>query len=190
MKIENFAELSVQEQRAFAEALIKTINSESTFTADADFKVIDVEADDMTGVLFIEVDTTSTIDVKRKASWTCLEAEETHDTPKDPDFINSIYEDIEEAFKTREVIIDGYRVLINDIVDVFAEEIVEVDEVDDVSHEDAGIGHYEFWGETGYDSDPYYAVEGTIIEACSCRIVFEVEPVDEAPTTEETAEEN
>jgi hypothetical protein len=67
---------------------------------------------------------------------------------------------------------------------------MELDEVEDVSHEDAGIGHYEFWGETGYDSDPYYAVEGTIIEACSCRIVFEVEPVDEAPTTEETAEEN
>jgi len=189
MKIENFAELPVQEQRAFAEALIKTINSESTFSSDVDFKITNVEADDMSGCLFIDVDTAGTMDVKREASWTCSDSEEAHDTPEDPDFVNSIYEDAKEAFKIKEVIIDGYKVLINDIVDVNTEETVEV-EVDNISHEDAGIGHYEFWGETGYDSDPYCEVEGTLTVACYCSLVFEVEPVDEAPIIEEAAEEN
>lgn len=174
--IENFAELSEQEQRAFAEAIIKTINSESTFSSFVDFQVTGVEADDMSGCLFIETSHTDTLDVERFATWTCLDEDDKY-SPEDPEYKSSIYEDAEKTFKTKEATIDGYYILINDIADVDSEEIVDV-EVDNVSYEDAGIGSYEYWGHMEYDSQPYIEVEGTIIEACSCIVVFEVGVAD------------
>ena len=42
--IENFAELSFEEQEKFAEALIKTINYENTFTNDTKFSFAGIEA--------------------------------------------------------------------------------------------------------------------------------------------------
>jgi hypothetical protein len=47
--IENFAALSAQEQRTFAEALIKTINSESIFSSEVNFEITAVEAEEMSG---------------------------------------------------------------------------------------------------------------------------------------------
>jgi hypothetical protein len=76
-----------------------------------------------------------------------------------------------------------------EIDDVDEVETVEV-EVDSISHEDAGIGHYEYWGEVGYDSRPYVEVEGTIVKACDCALSLYVEVADTTPeeavaTTEE-----
>ena len=70
MVIENFAALSTQEQIAFATALLKTINSESTF-ADVKFELVGVEPDDLTGGLQVDVSHTESIDVSRSATWTC-----------------------------------------------------------------------------------------------------------------------
>ena len=72
-------------------------------------------------------------------------------------------------------VIDGYNIEL-EISDVDANDTVEI-EVDSISHEDAGIGSYEYWGEVGYDSRPYVEVGGYY---CGLRmsLAFLVDPVD------------
>lgn len=174
--IENFVELSFEEQKAFAEALVKTINSESIFTDQANFKISGVEADEMTGGLTIELEPEDTIDVQRSATWTCGDREEASNTPDDPDFAELTFSDAKRAFKTSAVELEGYSVVL-DIVDVDTEEITDV-EVDSVRDEDAGIGSYEYWGDVRYDSQPYCEVEGTLTQACTVYCSLFVEAVD------------
>jgi len=188
--IENFATLSAQEQRSFAEALLKTINSESIFSSEVNFELTEVEVDDMTGELLIYVSHTDFVSVSRKASWTC---DDEDDAKRDPgyevEYVDSIYEDAKKAFKTLATIIDGYKVTL-DIADVDEEETIEVI-VDHISHEDSGIGSYEYWGYRGYDSSPYVEVDGTLVKSCDCSLSFFVEPVDEPVDEEpEKIEEN
>lgn len=186
--IENFAAMSVQEQRAFADSLVKTINSESIFSSDVDFEIDNVEADDITGGLIIEVSHTNSVEVARAATWTCDDEDEaSHDPGYDVEYENSIYEDARKAFKTTEAVIDDYRVSL-EIADIDTDETIDVD-VDEISHEDSGIGHYEYWGHTGYDSHHYVEVTGTIVKASTCYISFFVEPVDEASATEAVTED-
>ena len=186
--IENFAALSAQEQRTFAESLIKTINSESIFSSEVDFEITGIEADDMTGGLIIEVDHTDSVDVPRAASWTAADEDEAYSDPGyDADYFNSIYDDAKKAFKTLEAVIEGYKVSL-DISDVDEDDTVEV-EVDSSSAEDSGIGSYEYWGSSGYDSHSYVEVEGTITKACTCGLTFYVEPADETSAIEETDED-
>jgi hypothetical protein len=188
MKIENFAELSAQEQRAFADALIKTINSEHTFSSEIDFEITDVEADELTGNLWIgaihKEDTY--IEVVRQAHWQAADEDEAY-SAEDPEYYDSIYNDAKASFKTMESVIEGYKVSLS------IDDVDEVDTVDttadDISHEDSGIGSYEYWGESGYDSNEYVEVDGTITVACECAVTFTVEPVSEAPATEEIDEE-
>ena len=188
--IENFAALSAEEQRKFAEALVATINSESTFTNETNFKVLSVEADDTTGELIIEIDHEDLIDIRREASWTCDDEDEVDSDPGyDADYPESIYAEAKAAFKTLSTEIEGYQVEL-DILGVDEEETVEVD-VDSYSHEDAGIGSYEFWGHTGYDSQPYIEVNGTITKACSIALALLVgiaENTAEQPTEDQPAE--
>ena len=182
--IENFAALSFEEQKKFAEALIKTINSESTFTSDTNFVITNVEADELAGDLLISVDHDAPIEVSREATWACAtEDEMRHDPGYDANYTNSLFEDAKKAFKTLSTVIDGYKVLL-ELDDVDEEETVEV-EVEDYSHEDGGIGDYEFWGHTGHDSQPYIEVVGTIVKACNCAITLLVEPAGEQAVTEE-----
>lgn len=184
--IENFAALSAEEQREFAEALVATINSESTFTNETNFKVLSVEADDTTGDLIIDIDHEDLIDIRREASWTCIDEDEVYSDPGyDADYTESIYTEAKAAFKTLSTEIEGYQVEL-DIADVDVEETVEVD-VDDYSHEDAGIGSYEFWGHTGYDSRPYIEVNGTITKACSLALALFVSVAEN--TTEQSTED-
>ena len=70
------------------------------------------------------------------------------------------------------------------------EEIVETIEVeaDKYTHEDSGIGGYDYWGDRGYDSRPYIEVEGTIVKACSCALSLYVELADEFTDESETEE--
>jgi hypothetical protein len=81
-----------------------------------------------------------------------------------------------------EAVIEGYKVSL-DISDVDEDEAIEV-EVDNISHEDSGIGSYEYWGHMEYDSQPYVEVEGTIVKACTCALAFFVYPVDAPASTE------
>lgn len=170
--IENFAALSVQEQRDFAETLVKTINTEKTFT-DYELKVETVEADDMTGGLVIELAHEELIEITRNATWTCGDSEEAEDKPDDAEFENYVWEDAKQVFKTLTADLEGYSLEL-DISDADVEDTVEV-EAEHVSHEDAGIGHYEFWGDVGYDSRPYCEVEGTITQACTVYLTLFVE---------------
>jgi hypothetical protein len=171
--IENFAELSEKEQREFAEAFIKTINSEHTFTAEVDFVVDDVEADDITGGLWIGVSHTDAFAVEREATWQAADEDEANSTPDDPEYECSIYDDIKSCFKTLSTEIDGYEVSL-DISEV-DEDLIEDVTVNDISYEDSGIGSYEYWGDIGYDSQPYVEVTGVLTTSCSCAGTFFVE---------------
>lgn len=188
--IENFAELSFEEQKKFADSLVKTINSEFTFTADTYFTVTGVKADDLTGDLIISIGHDDLINVSRKATWQCADEDEVDSDPGyDADYTTYLFEDTEKAFKTLETVIEGYKVSL-EVDDVDEEETVEV-AVDSYSHEDSGIGDYEYSGFRGHDSRPYLEVEGTIVKACSCALSLYVEPADdrepEQPEIEEEA---
>ncbi len=176
--IENFAALSEKEQREFAEALVKTINSEHTFIDNTTFDIVDVEADDLTGGLNIEVSHEPLIEVRRKATWQAADEEDatSEDAAYVADYAEYGFKDAEKAFKTLSADIDGYTVYV-EIDDVDEEEIVEI-EVEHMSHEDDGIGQHEYWGNIGYDSRPYVEVEGTIVQACTCSMTLFVEPAD------------
>lgn len=184
--IENFEELSFDEQKAFAEALVKTINSEHTFS-DTTFKVTGVETDGLAGDLVILIEPDDFIEVSRSAAWTSDSEEDMHDDPGfEANYVNYLFEDAKKAFKTLNTEIEGYKVTL-DVEDVDEEDTVEV-EVTDYHHDDAGIGEYEYWGHIGYDSQPYVEVEGTIVKACTCYLSLYVEPTHTAnaePTTEE-----
>lgn len=175
--IENFATLTEAEQRAFAEALLKTLNSEKTFSADTEFKLVGVEADDTTGELLIDVEHTEAISVERSATWSCAEAEDATDDPGfEATYDENIYADAAAAFKAMTVEVDGYKVSL-EIHDVDEVETIEV-VPETVREEDAGIGEYEYWGHVEYDSRPYFEVEGTITKACECVLSLTVAPAD------------
>lgn len=186
--IENFAALPVNEQRSFAASLVNKINSENLFSNDVKFEITSVGADDLTGGLVVEVSHTSPIEVSRKATWTCDTEDDAEDDPGfEANYENNVYEDVRKAFKTLATEIDGYHITL---------EIADVDELDEdatveadhISHEDSGIGSYEYWGDEGYDSQPYVEVEGTIVRAYECSLAFFVDPVETA--TEPAIEED
>lgn len=183
--IENFSVISAKEQRDFAEALVKTVNSERIFTDETNFTIREVTADSTTGDLTIELDHDELISITREATWTCYDEDEIHSDPGyEAYYVQSIYDDAKKAFKTMSTEIEGYTVEL-DIADVDEEETIEV-EVDDYSHEDSGIGHYEYWGHSGYDSSPYIEVEGTLVKGCSCALALFVS-VAVKQTEEDTA---
>ena len=186
--VENFAELSAPEQYEFAAKLLNTINSEHIFTSDTDFEILNVEVSEYSGDLRIDVSHTNLIDVPRKAVWTCSDEDEAEADPGyDADFDELIDKDVAKVFKTREADIEGYHVVL-EVGDADAEETVEVT-AEHISHEDSGIGHYEYWGVDGYDSHPYVEVTGTIVQACDCSLTFFVEPAAQVPEVAEETEE-
>ena len=69
-----------------------------------------------------------------------------------------------------------------------SEDTVEV-EVENISHEDAGIGDYEYFGFRGHDSHPYIEVTGTITRVCECVLALSVLPIDSYEIVEDEAEE-
>jgi hypothetical protein len=178
--IENFAALSEQEQRAFAEALVKTINSESTFTSDVDFRILEIEANDLTGALEIFVETIDALDVARAATWLQYDEDEIHRRPDydtDIEYEDSIESDILKALKTTSVELEGYKISVKLEDYDKIEEIAEF-EVDDYSHSEDGIGWYEYQGRDYYDSHDVYKIDGTITSTISVGLTFIVEPID------------
>lgn len=184
--IENFAELSFEEQKKFAEALVKTINSENTFTDETNFIISGIEVDEFSGGLVILIEHNDLISVSREATWQCLYEDEVDADPRDTaDYAKSIYSEAEKAFKTLSTEIDGYTVSLQ-VDDIDEKETIEVN-VDDYSHEDGGVGDFDHFGFTGNDSRPYIEVEGTIVKGCDCALSLYVELADEPVT--ETEEE-
>ena len=188
MLIENFAAIPEKDLHGFAEVLIRTINSEHTFTDDTSFQVNDVEPDELSGGVWIDIFQTDTIEVSREATWQAEDEDEAyHDPGYDADYNNTLIDDVKSAFKTFFAEIDGYKVSL-EVRDADAVETVDVD-VDNISQEDAGIGDYEYFGYRGTDSRPYVEVEGTIVKACECSLALYVEPIGAAETIESETDE-
>lgn len=181
--IENFSMLSEAELKAFAEALVKTINSEGIFTSETAFKIYEIDADETTGNLYIGLETEENVLVEREATWTCGDEDEIHSDPGyEADFADTCYDDAKKAFKTMKAELEGYDLdlSIDDMDEVDTDEVI----VDNYHEDDAGIGHYEYWGHTGYDSQPYFEVEGTIVKACSIALTLTVSAAEPAPVEE------
>lgn len=175
--IENFAALPYKEQREFAAGLLTKINSEHIFSEDTLFELVDIEADDLTGGLIIEVSHPDYIEVSREATWACDTEDEAESDPGyDAEYEESLIEDTKKAFKALSTVIEGYTVAL-EISDVDAVDTVAV-EADHISNEDSGIGDYEYFGFRGHDSRPYVEVSGTIVKACECSLAFFVEPAE------------
>lgn len=195
MVIENFAMLPEKEQREFAEKLLKTINSEHLFIDEAELILEDVIADELSGDLDIVVTTSKSLEVEREGDWTASAntrdeddyEENIHATPDyyDVNFPEDVEDEVLKCFKSTEQTIEGYAVsLAIDYVD--EGDIESVTEVTHVSSEDAGIGSYEFWGRSGYDSQPYLAVTGRLLCECTPIAILSVSPnVDTVPDTKE-----
>jgi hypothetical protein len=178
--IMNFSELPEKDLQAFAEKLVEKINSKCSFSTEVNFKVDEVEADEMTGDLYIYASHDELMEVEREASWQCV-SEDDISSPDEPEYSNSLTDDVAAALERTTDEIDGYTVTVT-IDDAEEMNIVNVD-VNNCSEEDAGIGRYEYWGDVGYDSRPYYEVDGIITSTCSVYLTFEV-----APAKQESAE--
>jgi hypothetical protein len=178
--IENFAVLSEQEQQEFATSLLKTINSGHIFSQDIELTATDVYADDISGDLVIGVSHGDPIEVPREATWQCEESkyEDEDYSEDDPGYSatydRTIYEDVASMFKTLAAEVGDYFVEL-EVNDADAVDTVNI-HAEHVSHEDSGVGSYEYGDIRGYDSHPYVEVEGTITQACECQLFLVVTP--------------
>lgn len=175
-----FTDMSEAELRAFAESMVKTVNSEKLFSDDISFEFAKAEIDEFNGGLWIELASDDTIEVERPAYWQAADADDI-DSADDVDFSNSIYKDVANMFKATKVEVGGFSVELN-VTDVGDSEIIDVIP-GSVRHEDSGIGSYEYGDYRGYDSHPYVETDGTIIESCYCYLDLFVEPI--VPVSEE-----
>lgn len=178
--IENFNNLTQEELLEFVNKIIKTVNSEHIFSNDITFELdtsssSGIEISEFDGNLYIPLTHKDLLSVPRKAEWSC-ETEDDIYHVEDPDFEDWIYEDAEKVLKTLSTELDGYKLSIS-VDDAESEETTDVD-VDDYHADDDGIGSYEYWGHVGYDSHPFYAVEGTITQDCTCYLTLVVEPLN------------
>jgi hypothetical protein len=175
--IENFNELSEQERLQFAEQLVAKINAENIFLPDNVLKVLEVDADELTGDLTIEVDHEDGLGVERQAGWTVYSEDDTHNPDEDDvEFYNDRLTDVKEAFKTLSAVIDGYKVTV-DVYDIMDWDRDDVD-VDSVDAQDDGFS-YEYWGTSGYEDESSWECEGTIYYTYSVAIALNVEPATE-----------
>lgn len=189
--IENFAELSEQELKEFAEAFIKTINSESLLSDETDFKLTDLEVDGLSGNLSIYVEPEEAIEVARECTWICYDEDDIYSKPSisDVEFEDRLDNDVLNALKSNDFEVEGYKVSV-DYEDGETIDCVDF-EVNDYEEGEGGIGDYEFWGFPGRDSYPEYEVHGTLICAHAFALDLTVEPITgNQKVTEEVEEEN
>lgn len=185
MVIENFSLLTKEELKQFAEKLLNKINAENIFSSETNFELDDTawwgtkdangaritgafQTDDMTGDLDIAIVTTDDVSASVKATWQASE-----DDPYDFDYASEEDPNFDELFG-EEAIIDGYKVTL-EVSDYDFIENEDV-EVDDYTKEDSGIGSYEYWGHTGYDSHSYLEVEGTLTNTYKVYLSLNVSP--------------
>lgn len=172
--IDNFSLISDKERYQFASDLVERINAEGTFSSDIKFSVAGVEDNTFSGGLIINVSTADLVEVPREATWTCASEDEAGNDPGyDADYQNHIFDDVKKVFKTMTTKLDNYSVSL-EIVEAAEEDVISV-EIHETTQKDDGIGSYEYWGERGYDSDPYVSVEGVINQACTIDLDIVVE---------------
>jgi hypothetical protein len=178
--IENFDLLTEQEQIDFAKELVDKINAKHVFGTDVEFILNEraIHADETTGGLNIGVSHKKPVFVEREATWQCATPEDAEDMSSFSyfDFKNSLFEDAADSFTTTEAEVDVYRVAL-ELYDVDETGDYELLELIDLTQEDSGIGHYEYFGATGYDSNPYCEVEGKVGAECECSLSFYVEAI-------------
>ena len=182
-RIENFAALSTEQQANFAKDLLSYINKEGIFSSETIFNFIKAEVNDLSGELEIEASHTEPVSVARNATWTCSDIDDVEFDINDSDieYEQSLTDDLNKAlktfFKTFSTIIEGYEVTV---------QVHDWDELDEerdieakhITHEDSGIGSYDYFGFSGVDSNPYIEAEGVITTKCDCALVFFVAPAD------------
>lgn len=161
--IENFSLLSPEEQKQFATDLIAKLNAAGTLS-DETFKIFAVESDELDGTLMIGITADATI--KRGASWQCENRDEVRDVTDTYNFLEPSAADAKQLFKTTATEFEGYLLEVA-ALEIDDYKIEDVSEVYSISEEDAGIGSYEYWGEVGYDSQPYCEVRGALDIRCS-----------------------
>ena len=160
--LKHFEELSTVEQVNLAKDLINKINTRKVFIEETTFEFQDVWVDDIDNKLVVEASLVNPIIVSRKATWLAGTEEGAEEGPNsDADYANSISEDTTKCFKLLKAYIAEYSISA-EISDIDELEDVEV-ELTHISHEDSGIGYYEYWGFKGYDSHPYVEVEGVLL---------------------------
>lgn len=159
-----------------AKTILEKINLGRVFTKETAFEFQDTDLDRNTGYFWIAASTINSIGVPREASWTAGDEEGANEDPgNNAEYVNTVSEDLKKVLKTYEVEIDGYKVSMQ-IDDIEEDETTDAEvEVEDLSHEDSGIGSYEFWGFKGYDSNPYVEVSGTVTRFYDCNVTFLVE---------------
>ena len=184
--IENFAALTEQEQRQFAEQLVAKINAENIILPGNTLTILEVEADELTGNLWISLDHEDGIVAARPAGWTTGSEEYTnHPASENIEYANTIDEDARKELKTLSAVVDGYNVTVTtDVVDWDEDEF----EVDSTDYQKDGFS-YEYWGTSGYEDTSYYECEGTVYCTCTVAINLEVEPSIEEPEQTEEPEE-
>lgn len=172
--IDNFSLISDRERYQFASDIVERINAEGTFSSDIKFSLAGVESDEFSGGLVIILSTADLVEVPREASWTCDSEEDAGNDPGyDADYYNHIFDDVKKVFKTMSTKLDEYTVSL-EVVDATEEDVISI-EVHETTQEDSGIGDYDYWGASGYDSSPYVSVEGVINQACVIDLDLRVE---------------
>lgn len=177
MVIENFATLSQKELDQFAKKLVDKINAEHLITNEVKFTIRKdpdaVWAQDTTGNLIIILDEVHDIPTVVDATWAAPDDAEYEYEESTVDMEEPTFDDV---FK-KEFVVDGYKVAVD--VDYYdLTEIEDVDTIYDYTHEDAGIGWYEFWGHEEYDSHPYLDVSGALLTTYSVALSLVVEPAE------------
>ena len=182
-KIKDFSLLSKDELKAFAAKILEQVNASQVFidgekfTPDFGQMTIDKLTGDLEFVVCLG--DTEKLTVTVDTEWSCdLDCEDLG-RPSERDIdIDLKYEKqdeiLESALKAKEAVIDGYQVSIA-TSELEKREVIDVD-VTDSYPDDSGIGEYEFWGATGYDSHPYTHVEGKATVACDGYYWIVVEP--------------
>lgn len=165
--IDNFSILSPEEQMKFAQELLAKVNAAQTFLHGDEMKLDELEANELDGSLdiFFSVED---FEVGREAEWQVGNEDEAYQTPRysDVEFTGRAADEVKAEFKTTRAEFEGYQLEITNLQ--IDDQDITNSEVASTSDEDAGIGHYEYWGAEGYDSRPYVQVEGTVY--CNCSI--------------------
>lgn len=177
-QVDDFSKLSEQQIKQLSNKIIDKINAEHLFF-DFDITLVgDPQVDAATGDLLLQADSADTVYVSRQAHWTCSIYDEdcTEEAPKNPEFAEDLMDDIQEAFPTKTISIDGYSVTMTVWDAMYTTQQCIPSEIINAEEEDDGIGSYEYWGQIGWDSRPYRAIDGILDCPVSISISLTVTP--------------
>jgi hypothetical protein len=181
--VENFNELSETALLAFAEDLINKLNASDAFKTEITLQTYELQTSELTGdlTIFAIPEGDERVEVAVPAEWSCSTEDDLDDIPDEYnldtfDLNSSAEEAAKELFKESSVVIDGYKIdlIVNEVE---REKIVDTI-VENHYDDDSGIGSYEYFGATGYDSHPFVAIEGKLVYECRLLIELTVSPLN------------